>query len=63
MVTFRGPDEEAGAEGTIPSQVLPNKGNWWEDKQAAALGAGDISQFFAQVNRQKLTPGTTERQW
>ncbi|WP_138517971.1 hypothetical protein [Limnobacter alexandrii] len=45
-VAFRGTDEEAGAEGTIPAQVLPNKGNWWEDKQAAALGAGDISPFL-----------------
>lgn len=60
-VAFRGPDEEAGAEGTIPSQVLPNKGNWWEDKQAAALAAGDIGQFFALVDRRKLTPGITEK--
>lgn len=60
-VAFRGPDEEAGAEGTIPAQVLPNKGNWWEDKQAAALGAGDISEFSALVDTRKLNPGTTEK--
>lgn len=60
-VAFRGADEEADAQGTVPSQVLPNKGDWWEDKQATALGAGDISQFFAVVDRRKLTPGTTEK--
>jgi len=60
-VAFRGPNEEAGAEGTIPAQVLPNKGNWWEDKQATALGTGDISQFFAQVDSRQLTPGTTKK--
>lgn len=60
-VAFRGPDEEAGAEGTLPAQLLPGKGNWWEDKQAAALGAGDISSFFALVDSRKLTPGNTEK--
>lgn len=60
-VAFRGPDEEAGAEGTIPAQVLPNKGNWWEDKQATALSASDISEFFAVVDTQKLNPGNTEK--
>ncbi|MCR2747648.1 hypothetical protein [Limnobacter parvus] len=60
-VAFRGPDEEAGAEGTIPAQLLPNKGNWWEDKQAAALGSGDITEFFAVVNSQKLNRGNTEK--
>lgn len=53
-VAFRGPDEEAGATGGIPDQVLPNKGNWWEDKQAAALGAGDISAFVATVTTSDL---------
>lgn len=48
-VAFRGPDEEAAATGGIPDQILPNKGNWWEDKQAAALSAGDISSFVAKV--------------
>ena len=59
-VAFRGPDEEADAQGTIPSQVLPSKGDWWEDKQAAALGAGDISQFFASIDSRKLIAGNTE---
>ncbi|MBU0543397.1 MAG: hypothetical protein KKC58_13535 [Gammaproteobacteria bacterium] len=59
-VAFRGPNEEAGAEGTVPSQALPGKGNWWEDRQAAALGAGDISQFFAIVDSRKMNSGTTE---
>lgn len=53
-VAFRGPDEEAGATGGIPDQVLPNKGNWWEDKQAAALSAGDISNFVATVESADL---------
>lgn len=56
-VAFRGVDEEAGATGGIPDQVLPNKGNWWEDKQAAALGAGDISAFVATVNTADLGSG------
>lgn len=60
-VAFRGPDEEADAEGTLPLQLLPGKGNWWEDKQAAALGAANISPFFALVNADKLRPGVNER--
>ncbi len=43
-VAFRGTNEEAKA-GTLPHQVLPGSGNFWEDRQAAALGRGDISEF------------------
>lgn len=59
-VAFRGTDEEAGATGGIPDQVLPGKGNWWEDKQAAALGAGNITAFSALVNADNFTTGQTE---
>ncbi len=48
-VAFRGFDEQAGATGGLPSQFLPDKGDWWEDKQAAALKAGDISSFKTTV--------------
>lgn len=40
-VAFRGPDEEA--KGLTASGV--NLGTYWEDRQAAALAAGDISAF------------------
>lgn len=52
-VAFRGPDEEAGAVPSFnagPAYFQPDKGNYWEDKQAAALAAGDISSFGAVVN-------------
>ena len=54
-VAFRGFDEQADATGGIPNQFLPNKGNWWEDKQAAALKAGDISAFKVAVATADLT--------
>ncbi|HEX4855420.1 MAG TPA: hypothetical protein VFV28_01310, partial [Limnobacter sp.] len=60
-VAFRGPDEEADAEGTLPAQFLPGKGNWWEDRQAAALGKGDITEFSALVDPTRLRPGVTEK--
>lgn len=43
-VAFRGTDEQAKANGSV-DQVLPGSGNFWEDKQAAALLRGDISNF------------------
>ncbi|QHS09336.1 alpha/beta hydrolase [Sinimarinibacterium sp. NLF-5-8] len=43
-VAFRGVDEQAKA-GKIPDQILPGSGNFWEDRQAAALKSGDISEF------------------
>lgn len=43
-VAFRGTDEQAKANGGA-DQVLPGSGNFWEDKQAAALASGDISRF------------------
>jgi pimeloyl-ACP methyl ester carboxylesterase len=44
-VAFRGPDEETAT------------GTWWDDKQAAALGSGDISQFGYEVDAADLTTG------
>lgn len=58
-VAFRGPDEQAGATGAIPDQVLPDKGNFWEDKQAAALASGDISVFGETVKVADLKSGAT----
>jgi pimeloyl-ACP methyl ester carboxylesterase len=58
-VAFRGTGEQAGATGGVPQQVLGNLGNWWEDKQAAALMAGDVSAFNATVKTSELTAGLT----
>lgn len=45
-VAFRGTDEQARADGAANQLTA---GNWWEDRQAAALAAGDISAFAAEV--------------
>jgi hypothetical protein len=52
-VAFRGTDEEA--KGLTGAGAL--SGTWWEDKQALALGAGDISGFGRTVATAELTPG------
>lgn len=57
-VAFRGIDEEAKA-GTLPDQILPGSGNFWEDRQAAALGSGDISAFGEVVQVADLRNGVT----
>ncbi|MEL0028933.1 MAG: hypothetical protein VW625_09805, partial [Perlucidibaca sp.] len=57
-VAFRGVDEEAKA-GTLPDQILPGSGDFWEDRQAAALGSGDISAFGAVVSVADLRQGVT----
>ena len=49
-VAFRGIDETTSA------------GTWWEDKQAAALREGDISEFGYVVDVADLTNGVTKRQ-
>lgn len=59
-VAFRGVDEEAGGRYALPDFALPGKGSYWEDKQAAALAAGDISQFSALVDLSKMQTATTE---
>lgn len=57
-VAFRGIDEQAGADG-FQGQFLPGKGDYWEDKQAAALASGDISAFGETVSVADLRNGTT----
>lgn len=62
-VAFRGINEEARAGGSLndPSSILllPNVGDFWEDKQAAALGAGDIGEFSALVCPADMQAGLT----
>lgn len=57
-VAFRGIDEQAGADG-LKGQFAPGAGDFWEDRQAAALGAGDISAFGAVVSVADLKAGVT----
>jgi predicted esterase len=52
-VAFRGPDEGAAARGLGPN------GDFWEDKQAAALARGDITEFSATVDVADLENGMT----
>ncbi len=55
-VAFRGPDERADALG------LPISGGaFWEDRQAAALGAGDITSFAVEVAVADLEGGVTRQ--
>ena len=57
-VAFRGPHEEAKADG-LANQVLPASGNWWEDRQSEALRLGDISDFGEVVSVADLRGGVT----
>ncbi|PPE73792.1 hypothetical protein C3942_10290 [Solimonas fluminis] len=57
-VAFRGPHEEAKADGLV-NQVLPASGNWWEDRQSVALREGDISDFGEVVSVADLRGGAT----
>src|SRR4051794_29347326 len=60
-VAFRGVDEQAGFKGNdAASNVNPDAGSWFEDKQAAALGAGDISQFGQEVSVADLKGGASK---
>lgn len=57
-VAFRGMDEKVeflGAFGVGPSDA----GAWWEDRQAAALAAQDITLFRASVDSRDLANGVT----
>lgn len=62
-VAFRGTDESARASlsSKDPSSllVLPSVGDFWEDKQAAALMAKDISPFYAKVCASDMRTGLT----
>lgn len=57
-VAFRGVDEKAGADG-LQGQAAPGAGNFWEDRQAAALASGDISGFGVVVAVADLKGGVT----
>ena len=57
-VAFRGPHEEASADGSV-NQVLPASGNFWEDRQAAALASGDITEFGETVSVADLRNGVS----
>jgi predicted esterase len=62
-VAFRGVDEQAGFKGNdAASNANSDAGSWFEDKQAAALGTGDISSFGYDVNVSDLTGGVTRAQ-
>lgn len=61
-VAFRGPDEQARATAAFTdgtAQFDPDKGNYWEDRQAAALASGDISEFGAVVTVADMQEGIT----
>ncbi|HEY1057221.1 MAG TPA: alpha/beta hydrolase [Limnobacter sp.] len=58
-VAFRGPNEQAKADG-LGQQFAPGAGNFWEDLQAAALARGDISEFGAVVNVDDLRNGVNK---
>jgi dienelactone hydrolase len=55
-VAFRGVDEQARAKGAPTSS---DEGSWFEDQQAAAIGAGDISRFGYDVGVADLRAGAT----
>lgn len=58
-VAFRGPVEGASAQGVARRS---DSGSWFEDDQAAALGAGDISRFGASVDVADLVQQVTRKQ-
>lgn len=57
-VAFRGVDEEAGA---IVYTTRGDEGSWFEDRQARALAAGDITEFGYIVDTDDLRAGVTRR--
>lgn len=64
-VAFRGVNEHAAYKlsGNNPSEhAYPGQGAWFEDDQAAALAAGDISRFGTTVATADLRPGVQRLQ-
>lgn len=59
-VAFRGPDEQS--KFTFLATAPPGDGAWFEDNQAAALAAGDISAFGLAIDVADLRPGGPTRQ-
>jgi dienelactone hydrolase len=58
-VAFRGIHEQASAKG---AGTTSDSGSWFEDRQAAALGSGDISEFGATVRPAALRAHRTRLQ-
>ncbi|MEQ1440116.1 prolyl oligopeptidase family serine peptidase [Fontimonas sp. SYSU GA230001] len=58
-VAFRGTQEEAKALVAANTTDGLTGGTWWEDRQAAALAAGDISEFGATVRVDDLVQRRT----
>jgi dienelactone hydrolase len=58
-VAFRGIHEQASARAV---GATSDSGSWFEDRQAAALGSGDISAFGAKVHPTALRAGHTRLQ-
>ena len=62
-VAFRGQHEDPGFRGNDATTVPdPSKGSWFEDKQAAALKLGDISEFGQEVDVADLKQGATKHE-
>jgi len=64
-VAFRGVDEHAGyrlVPNTASPYPYPGQGAWFEDNQAAALKAGDVSRFGQVVRTADLRPGVSRAQ-
>jgi hypothetical protein len=64
-VAFRGVDEQAqyNLDYSNPSPFPPSgKGAWFEDRQAAALRAGDVSAFGYTVTTADMRAGVTRKQ-
>ncbi len=58
-VAFRGVNEQARAKGVASDS---DSGSWFEDNQAAALGANDVSPFGFEVNVADLRNGVSSPQ-
>ncbi len=61
-VAYRGPDEVSGGVPAVTAGIAyfeADKGGYWEDRQAAALMAGDISAFGHVVNVADMRKGVT----
>jgi putative cell wall-binding protein len=58
-VAFRGPDEQARYAAVHLATRNPSVGAWFEDRQAAALATGDISEFGLGVDVGDLRSGAT----
>lgn len=67
-VAFRGPNEEAGGKTRIPTDTRDTGvltyfqagyGHFFEDRQARALAAGDISEFNMMVSTADMRSGRT----